>query len=156
MSSFFVEGKSPSLIASLGVSFHGFGLLKVRFVSDSSKELMNWFFEYHFDYLPHLVLVVYQVLPPFFEWSLTSNKRTYGFLGLFDIVLQPGKHLDPGHEVPEVSWRVKCQVFLEPLSGSQLELIACHRHLLGALPYLTVGLPIALVVVVDGFVFAFP
>ncbi|GFZ00994.1 hypothetical protein Acr_14g0006290 [Actinidia rufa] len=69
-------------------------------------------------------------------------KCSHGLLSLLDIVLQPREHLDPGHEVQEIGWKVEYQVLLEPLPKSQLELIACHHQLLGAFLYFIAVWPI--------------
>ena len=67
VSFFFVEGTPPLLVALLGISSHGFGLSKIRLVSDSSEELVDWFFKNHVDPLPHSTLVVNRALLMLFK-----------------------------------------------------------------------------------------
>ena len=106
-----MEGTSPPLVASLGVSSHGVGLLEIKFVSNLGEEFVDWFFENHIYPLPYPVLVLTQVFSLLFEWSLTSGGCSRSLFHLLDIVLQPGEHLDPGHEVPKVGWKVERRVF---------------------------------------------
>ena len=55
---FFVDKTLPSLVVLLGVFSHGFGFSKVRFVSNSSEELMDWFFKNHVNSLNYSALIV--------------------------------------------------------------------------------------------------
>ena len=73
----------------------------------------------------------------------------YRFLFLPYVVLHLGEHLDPGHEVLEVGWRVERQILLESLPKSQSELVTHHCQLLGALFNLVVDLLILLAVILD-------
>ena len=149
-----MERTPPPLIAPLGVFSYGFGFLEVGFISDMGNEFVDWFFEDHVDPLPNPTLVVNRAFLLLLVRTLTHGNNPCSFLHLLNVVLQPGEHLDPGHEVPEVSWTVERQVFPEPLPRSRPEFVTHHCQLLGALLDLVVYLPVSFVVVPDCLVLA--
>ena len=103
MSFLVMIGTLPSLIASLGTTSHWFGFSEVRFISDLGKKFIDWLFENHINALPYLTLIFYWTLFSLLKRTFIPSYGPYNFFGRSDVILQSGKLLDLGNEVPEVS-----------------------------------------------------